>query len=1012
MKKLTVFLATFLISFGLMAQTSNIFDLTDTGTTFDAIKMAVTDTASAADSKLLNLTATSGGVFQVNKNGDLTTSGLVDGRDVAADGALVDTAVQPADNVSVLTNDAGYLTAVPAQEGTSILSTGEVGGTKFLREDGDGTSSWQAVPPSYTSPLTTKGDIFTYDTGDQRLAIGTDGFVLTADSAEATGIKWAASGALNNVVEDTTPQLGGDLDGQSFNITHSGTLLTDGIGILDASGIYNRTTDAGTMYFAGGDSSTSGSGVTLFGGTHATQASDIYFWGGGYSAGSVVFWYDHSASEFLYKNTTIKVEEQVSAHADTSGYGQIWIKDDTPNTIWFTDDAGTDFQLGAGGGFTSFVDDETNGNYAIGLNALDSIIAGGLDNIAIGENAGTALTTSDNGVYIGTDAGLLVTSGSDNNTAVGFNSLKTAGANATDNTGLGYYSLRSITGDDNTALGSGALDVAGNVSRNTAIGHDALGSMTANNANDNVAVGVFCGLMANDIDYSVFIGSGAGASVTDSDYSVFIGGNVGELSATNDDQFVVGNGTHNAISGYFGARSDVDYSGRSLTLHGPSAWVSAVTNTSAGNLDLKMGDHATAGGSAGLVRILAPDDTVALSVDEDGDLAGKTFIADLANDNYSYGEAALDSITVGSGLDNLAWGENAATAISSGDGNIAIGTSSLLAATTSGGTIAIGHEALKGWTSTSDHNAVFIGNRAGLFSTGCGGCVAIGNLAARSGTGDSSIFIGDSAGYNSSGTQNTVVGFSALSQLSSGRNNVMLGAYAGWEAGGTSYSIFIGSDPTEVHASNDDQIVIGSGDNRALFGYLGARSDLDYSGKSLTVSGPSAYSAASTNQDGGNLILQAGQKASGGGTNGLTLVNDTVYGIMSVQANVTGEATVDGTPRKVAAWNTDGLSNGMTADSTTGDDLTCDTAGTYIVTFNASFSGTNSSVVTLEIYKNGSATGFALTRTLNAAGAVGAAGINGIVNCAATDTIEVYQSSTGSALTVEEGQMSAYRISQ
>jgi len=28
-------------------------------------------------------------------------------------------------------------------EGTSILSTGETGGTKFLREDGDNSSSWQ-----------------------------------------------------------------------------------------------------------------------------------------------------------------------------------------------------------------------------------------------------------------------------------------------------------------------------------------------------------------------------------------------------------------------------------------------------------------------------------------------------------------------------------------------------------------------------------------------------------------------------------------------------------------------------------------------------------------------------------------------------------------------------------------------------------------------------------------------------------------------------------------------------
>ena len=45
-----------------------------------------------------------------------------------------------------------------------------------------------------TSPLTTKGDVYTYDTSDQRLGVGSDGEVLTADSAEGTGLKWAAGG--------------------------------------------------------------------------------------------------------------------------------------------------------------------------------------------------------------------------------------------------------------------------------------------------------------------------------------------------------------------------------------------------------------------------------------------------------------------------------------------------------------------------------------------------------------------------------------------------------------------------------------------------------------------------------------------------------------------------------------------------------------------------------------------------------------------------------------------------
>ena len=40
---------------------------------------------------------------------------------------------------------AGITNVVGLVEGTGVLSTGEAGGTKFLREDGDGSSSWQDV---------------------------------------------------------------------------------------------------------------------------------------------------------------------------------------------------------------------------------------------------------------------------------------------------------------------------------------------------------------------------------------------------------------------------------------------------------------------------------------------------------------------------------------------------------------------------------------------------------------------------------------------------------------------------------------------------------------------------------------------------------------------------------------------------------------------------------------------------------------------------------------------------
>ena len=47
--------------------------------------------------------------------------------------------------------DASQLTGI---EGVQILSTNETGGTKYLREDGDGTCSWQPASADVDGPLT------------------------------------------------------------------------------------------------------------------------------------------------------------------------------------------------------------------------------------------------------------------------------------------------------------------------------------------------------------------------------------------------------------------------------------------------------------------------------------------------------------------------------------------------------------------------------------------------------------------------------------------------------------------------------------------------------------------------------------------------------------------------------------------------------------------------------------------------------------------------------------------
>lgn len=63
---------------------------------------------------------------------------------------------------------------------------------------GDGATAWNSLAylggGGGSSPLTTKGDVYGYDSADARIPVGTDGDVLTADSAQTLGLKWATPG--------------------------------------------------------------------------------------------------------------------------------------------------------------------------------------------------------------------------------------------------------------------------------------------------------------------------------------------------------------------------------------------------------------------------------------------------------------------------------------------------------------------------------------------------------------------------------------------------------------------------------------------------------------------------------------------------------------------------------------------------------------------------------------------------------------------------------------------------
>lgn len=80
--------------------------------------------------------------------------------------------------------------------GSPITASGTLAITGTLNIAAGGTGQTTATAAfTALSPTTTKGDLIVDNgTDPTRLGVGTDGYVLTADSAEATGVKWEAPG--------------------------------------------------------------------------------------------------------------------------------------------------------------------------------------------------------------------------------------------------------------------------------------------------------------------------------------------------------------------------------------------------------------------------------------------------------------------------------------------------------------------------------------------------------------------------------------------------------------------------------------------------------------------------------------------------------------------------------------------------------------------------------------------------------------------------------------------------
>lgn len=131
----------------------------------------------------------------------------------------------------------GVLVFADAAARTAAITSPQEGQISYLKDTNVtqyySGSAWVSVGGG--SPLTTKGDLYGYSTADARVAVGTNGTVLTADSTAATGVAWATPSSAENWASIGSASLTGAQTVTISGISGKGTILVILAGASSAS---------------------------------------------------------------------------------------------------------------------------------------------------------------------------------------------------------------------------------------------------------------------------------------------------------------------------------------------------------------------------------------------------------------------------------------------------------------------------------------------------------------------------------------------------------------------------------------------------------------------------------------------------------------------------------------------------------------------------------------------------------------------------------------------------------